>query len=568
MKYVILLLNLFISFLTFGQGETKIYYDSEWNNLDRINYADAKYYRRITFDKDWNPTGIVKNYYITGELQWEGYLIYIDGENISEDLLDGHCIWYYKDGTKSKEVWYEKGNVEGDWVEYYQSGRIQRKCKFSKGKIVGHFYLECDDFGNCQKTFFEDYSTEGNSNNWPLVADNNQSAEIIYNRGLLMSSKIDKGFGQLITVPLDLENNFEIQTSFTLENEQAIIKNGILQASGQGIIWGFKDWENFYYYLINSSGYFRIGTFSKGVHLNLTEWIKTSEINKNTSENLIKIIRADDKMHFSINGKIVYSDDFYLFTGNQIGYYFSSGIKEVLYKYLLVRQDIPRDGIDLKNPYQERQDNGWQGNGSGFFISNNGYIATNYHVIEDANEIEVEFVKNGVKKNFSAKVIQVDKQNDLAIIKITDENFMTFSKIPYNFKTNITDVGSNVFALGYPMALTVMGTEIKFTDGKISSKTGFQGDITTYQTTTPIQPGNSGGPLFDFDGNLIGINSAILRPDVADNVSYSIKSSYLKNLIEVLDYKISLPNDKTIATKTLTEKIKILSDYVVLIKTK
>jgi len=116
------------------------------------------------------------------------------------------------------------------------------------------------------------------------------------------------------------------------------------------------------------------------------------------------------------------------------------------------------------------------------------------------------------------------------------------------------------------MALTVMGTEIKFTDGKISSKTGYQGDITTYQTTTPIQPGNSGGPLFDYDGNLIGINSAILRPDVADNVSYSIKSNYLKSLVDVLNYKISLPNDKMIATKTLTEKIKILSDYVVLIK--
>jgi len=210
----------------------------------------------------------------------------------------------------------------------------------------------------------------------------------------------------------------------------------------------------------------------------------------------------------------------------------------------------------------------WSGNGTGFFIDKTGYLATNYHVIEDANNIEVEFVKKGVKKNFSAKVIQSDKQNDLAIIKITDESFVSFTTLPYNFKTDISDVGTNVFALGYPMALTVMGTEIKFTDGKISSKTGYQGDITTYQTTTPIQPGNSGGPLFDYDGNLIAINSAILRPDVVDNVSYSIKSNYLKNLIDVLDYKISLPNDKTIATKTLTEKIKILSDYVVLIKVK
>lgn len=210
----------------------------------------------------------------------------------------------------------------------------------------------------------------------------------------------------------------------------------------------------------------------------------------------------------------------------------------------------------------------WTGNGTGFFISKDGYLATNFHVISDVSEIEIEFIRNGQKQNYKAKVIQSDKQNDLAILKIDDNSFLPFTSIPYNFQTNLTDVGSNVFALGYPMALSVMGTEIKFTDGKISSKTGFQGDITTYQMTTPIQPGNSGGPLFDFDGNLIGINSAKISADVADNVSYAIKSSYLKNLIDVLHTIPSLPSDKTIMSKTLTEKIKILSDYVVLIRIK
>lgn len=210
----------------------------------------------------------------------------------------------------------------------------------------------------------------------------------------------------------------------------------------------------------------------------------------------------------------------------------------------------------------------WAGNGTGFFISKDGYLATNYHVISEATEIEIEFIRNGQKQNYKAKVIQSDIQNDLAVLKIDDNSFIPFSTIPYNFQTTLTDVGSNVFALGYPMALSVMGTEIKFTDGKISSKTGFQGDISTYQMTTPIQPGNSGGPLFDFDGNLIGINSAKIRADVADNVSYAIKSSYLKNLIDVLPATLSLPNDKTIMNKTLTEKIKIISDYVVLIRIK
>ncbi|MEA4968058.1 MAG: serine protease, partial [Bacteroidaceae bacterium] len=211
----------------------------------------------------------------------------------------------------------------------------------------------------------------------------------------------------------------------------------------------------------------------------------------------------------------------------------------------------------------------WKGNGSGFFIDYRGYIATNHHVVKDANEIEVEFIRNSQRYAFKVEVIQSDKQNDLAILKIIDNSFNFFESIPYNFQSSLSDVGTNVFALGYPMT-NIMGSEIKFTDGKVSSKTGIQGDITMYQISVPIQAGNSGGALFDYDGNLIGITSAGLNRDYfnSENVNYAIKTSYLKNLIDVLPVSIQLPNDKTIATKTLTEKIKILSDYVVLIKIK
>lgn len=216
-------------------------------------------------------------------------------------------------------------------------------------------------------------------------------------------------------------------------------------------------------------------------------------------------------------------------------------------------------GIDISNE-------NWIGNGSGIFISNNGYIVTNNHVIENANSIEVEVKSNEDVKHYNAKIVKTDVNNDLAIIQIEDPNFNNFKSIPYNFKTRISDVGSEVYALGYPKALTLMGKDIKFTDGRISSKTGFQGDITSYQTTTPIQPGNSGGPLFDHNGNLLGINSAKIVSDDVEGVSYTIKTSYLLNLIDVLPESIPIPNSTWVGTKPLTEQIKILSNYVVLIK--
>ena len=171
-------------------------------------------------------------------------------------------------------------------------------------------------------------------------------------------------------------------------------------------------------------------------------------------------------------------------------------------------------------------------------------------------------------QKFNAEIVQSDKVNDLAVIKIFDINFDGLDNLPYNFKTRSSDVGTKVYAYGYPMALSLMGKEIKITDGIISSKSGFDGDITTYQISAPIQAGNSGGPLFDDRGNFIGINSAGLRKEVADNVGYTIKSSYVLNLIDVLPKSIDLPSNTKLQSLPLTEQIKEISKYVVLVKVK
>ena len=222
-----------------------------------------------------------------------------------------------------------------------------------------------------------------------------------------------------------------------------------------------------------------------------------------------------------------------------------------------------------KNNRQKRAKNGeWAGNGSGVIISKSGHIITNNHVIDDADDIEVEFILDDEVQKFNAEIVQVDKTNDLAIIKIVDVNFDGVANLPFNFKTRSSDVGTKVYAFGYPMALSIMGKEIKVTDGIISSKTGFDGNITTYQITAPIQGGNSGGPLFDDKGNLIGINQAKIRNDIADNVSYSIKTSYVLNLIDILPKSIDLPSSNKLANLPLTEQIKQLTKYVVLVKVK
>ena len=92
------------------------------------------------------------------------------------------------------------------------------------------------------------------------------------------------------------------------------------------------------------------------------------------------------------------------------------------------------------------------------------------------------------------------------------------------------------------------------------------GDVTNYQTTTPIQPGNSGGPLFDSNGNLIGINSSKLVAEDIDNVSYSIKTIYLLPLIDALPETIDLPNSNFLQGKSFPQQFKVLENYVTLIR--
>lgn len=200
--------------------------------------------------------------------------------------------------------------------------------------------------------------------------------------------------------------------------------------------------------------------------------------------------------------------------------------------------------------------------GSGFAIGNR-FVATNYHVVENAQNLSIFGANGNMNEDFEAKVIASDKYNDIAILEITDDKFKGFGNIKYGFNTNTVDVGTDIFVLGYPLTNS-MGTEIKLTDGLVSAKTGFQGDISQYQISAPVQSGSSGGPLFDEQGNVIGIISS--KHNTAENVSYAVKLSYLKNLIETTTEAIVLSPQNKIQSRSFPNKIKTISPFVVMIK--
>lgn len=190
--------------------------------------------------------------------------------------------------------------------------------------------------------------------------------------------------------------------------------------------------------------------------------------------------------------------------------------------------------------------------GSGFLLSANGLVATNLHVAGPATSLKVGFPKAG--KEFNAKLILKDPNNDLAILQIEGFSLSSINQtaLPYGFKrTRSVGLGDPIFTIGYPLS-NLLGQNAKFTNGTISSKSGMGDDMVHLQINAPIQPGNSGSPLFDDQGNVIGVVVASLNAEwmrerfgsIPQNVNYAVKSDYLLNLTDMLPSAIKLGEAK------------------------
>ena len=193
------------------------------------------------------------------------------------------------------------------------------------------------------------------------------------------------------------------------------------------------------------------------------------------------------------------------------------------------------------------------------FALNEKYVVTNYHVAGDAKKINIFGINGNFQKSYTAKVVASDKTNDITILKVDSCNL---GIVPYNVKTNIADVGENIFVVGYPETQH-LGEEIKLTTGVISSKTGYKGDLSSYQISAPTYHGNSGSPLFDENGNVIGIIKSGLGN--YENVNYAVKTLHLKNLLESFGIDISLPSGNDISDLNLPEKVKQIKNFIYLV---
>lgn len=202
-----------------------------------------------------------------------------------------------------------------------------------------------------------------------------------------------------------------------------------------------------------------------------------------------------------------------------------------------------------------------RGGGSAFLVDGKGYLVTNAHVLKNSKGI---VVSNNKGEEFRATILKIDVARDIAILKIEDEDFKTYSSLPYGIRKSSTDIAEPIFTLGYPR------NEIVYGEGYLSAKTGFNGDTLSCQIAIAANPGNSGGPVFNHNGEVIGILST--KETQAEGVVFAIQSKYIFQMVNELKkndttyQNLKLSSNSSVRGMDKVQQVKKIQDYIFMVK--
>ena len=197
--------------------------------------------------------------------------------------------------------------------------------------------------------------------------------------------------------------------------------------------------------------------------------------------------------------------------------------------------------------------------GTGFLLSAKGYVATSYHVVKESDSVVIENEKFGRLKTM---VVYGDPINDISILKIEDE--INLRSLPFVVSEAEANLAEDVFTLGYPREDVVFG------EGSVSALTGYNENPNAYQISIPVNPGNSGGPLLNSKGDLIGMISGLQTQ--TSGAAFAIKSSVLLNsllidpALDTLTTPVILPKQNALKNTTRVQQVKQWKDFVFIVR--
>lgn len=251
-----------------------------------------------------------------------------------------------------------------------------------------------------------------------------------------------------------------------------------------------------------------------------------------------------------------------------LSYYFSPTVTNSEYQQLSRRfarlenkqQSTERVINEVKNQISSAQPTAQaKVGGTGFLIDGRGYLVTSAHVVEKADSVYIQNIKG---QYYKASTIYINQQSDLAILKIDDSRFQSLKTLPYSISKQTAELGEEIFTLGYPRSTP----EIVYNRGYLSAGTGFNGDSLSYQIAISANPGNSGGPIFNELGDVIGVLSG--KQTSAEGVTFSSRSKNIFAALQhlrkdsTLEERIKLPIAAPLRPVSRTQQIKRIEDCV------
>jgi S1-C subfamily serine protease len=198
--------------------------------------------------------------------------------------------------------------------------------------------------------------------------------------------------------------------------------------------------------------------------------------------------------------------------------------------------------------------------GTAFLIDGKGYLVTNAHVLNGSGAIVTD--KDG--REYNSVILSVDHKADLAILKIDDKDFTPVKNLPYTIRRSQPDLGEELFTLGYPR------DEIVYNMGYLSAKTGYKGDTSSCQLSLTANPGNSGAPVFNKNGEIVGIITT--KQTQAEDVVFALKSNNIFRMIDSLktsdtSFKdLKLPKSSSLKNMDRVSQVKKAENCVFLVK--
>jgi S1-C subfamily serine protease len=232
----------------------------------------------------------------------------------------------------------------------------------------------------------------------------------------------------------------------------------------------------------------------------------------------------------------------------------------------IAAQNYKLNKLDTKVNSAETPAPSFSRGGTGFLIDGKGYLITAAHIFKNATEVEVQ----NTLGEYHARIIQLDRQADLALLKIEDTTYHAFASLPYGISKTGADLGEDVFTLGYPRP------EIVYGKGYMSANTGYQGDTTNFQLTIAANPGNSGTPVLNNDGEIVGMVSSTQQN--AQGMVFAVRS---KNMFQALDAMrtdstlqstdstlshLKIPTNSFMKGMERKTQLKRLEDYIFIVK--